>query len=128
MRVVVCGSYGDMTHFLNVLRNVRSKYGAENVFPTDEHLRESQVCIEAHHLGKGETSETLELRAKLMERYFQEITKAGLVVIVNEKNGMEHYGVGTTIELGYAFAKKRRVEFTKPPTNANILSLLKLEA
>jgi nucleoside 2-deoxyribosyltransferase len=61
-----------------------------------------------------------------MARYFEHIDGAELVVFVNEKNGKEHYGIGTMIELGYAFASGKELSFTKEPTNANILSLLVL--
>lgn len=126
MRVVVCGSYGDLNRFLQVLDHERSVHGESNVFPSDQHLKDSATCIEAHHGGKGETSETIKLRSELMDRYFEHIDGADLVVFVNEKNGQEHYGVGTMIELGYAFARRKEVLFTKEPTNANITSLLLL--
>jgi nucleoside 2-deoxyribosyltransferase len=126
MRVVVCGSYGDMQRFKETLTHVREKFGVDNVFPDEEHLERSAPCVEAHHKGKGESYETLKLRSEPMQKYFSQIDRADLVLIVNEKNGEEYYGVGTTVELGYAFAKKKRIEFTTKPTNANILSLLKL--
>jgi nucleoside 2-deoxyribosyltransferase len=123
LKIVVCGSYGDMKHFLEVLERLKREHGEQNVFPTREHLKRSEPCIEAHHRQKGETDETLAIRSELMRTYFDQIDRANLVEIVNEKNGKEHYGVGTTIELGYAFAKGKRIQFTRKPTNANILSL-----
>ena len=116
-----------MKTFLTVLVYFRDIYGEWNVFPSDVHLRSSELCIEAHHKGKGETEETIELRSKLMQRYFEMIDDADLVVVVNEKNGQEYYGVGTMIELGYAFAKKKVVRFKRKPTDANIMSLALLE-
>jgi len=67
MKVVVCGSYGDMDRFKQVLDLCRLRSGTENVFPSDQHLAESSVCIEAHHGGKGETSETIKLRSELIK-------------------------------------------------------------
>jgi nucleoside 2-deoxyribosyltransferase len=122
-KVVVCGSYGDLKVFLNWLTWYQQQYGKENVFPTIQHLRDSESCINAHHKGQGETDQTLELRSQLMRRYFDRIGEADLVVIVNEKHGKEHYGTGTTIEIGYAFAKGKQIKFTRTPTNANVLSL-----
>jgi len=125
--IVVCGSYGDMKRLSEILRRLRKEHGDENVFPTREHLERSGVCIEAHHRGKGETAETIEIRSELMKSYFDHIDTADLVVVMNEKNGKEYYGTGTTIEIGYALAKGKQIHFTRVPTNANILSLLKIE-
>lgn len=124
MRIVVCGSYGNMECFLDVLEHYRQRYGEQNVFPSNEHLEHSRPCIEAHHGQKGETEGTIVTRSKLMKVYFEQINHADLVVIINEKNGEEYYGVGTTLELGYAFAKGKRIHFTRKPTNPNILSLI----
>ena len=107
----------------SVITEYKKIYGNENVFPTQQHLDESQVCIRAHHEGKGETYETLHLRAQLMLRYFKKIAEADTIVFVNEKYGKEYYGVGTLIELGYAFAHGKRILFYHTPTNANIQSL-----
>jgi len=110
---------------MQVLYDLQEKYGTSNVFPDKEHLEKSNPCIFAHHVAEKETEETLITRLKLMESYFDNIDNADLVVILNEKNGHEYYGVGTTMELGYAYAKGKKICFTKQPTNANILSLLK---
>ena len=127
MKVVVCGSYGDLEGFRSVLETFRKIYGSKNVFPTEEHLVESSPCIEAHHQNKGETEDSLELRAKLMQRYFEHIDKAGLIIVVNEKHGKEHYGTGTAIEIGYAYAKGKTIRFARTPKeNANIVSLLRI--
>jgi len=124
LMVVVCGSYGDMKRFLEVLEQCRQKYGEPNVFPNEEHLKRSEPCIEAHHGYKHETGETIAMRSELMKIYFDQIDHADLVVIMNEKKGKEYYGIGTTVELGYAFAKSKRICFTRKPMNPNILSLL----
>jgi len=124
MKVVVCGTYGDLKRFNDVLKHFRERYGSQNVFPNRRHLDQSRPCIEAHHEGKGETTETLKARSELMRAYFSEIDNADIVVIVNEKKGREYYGVGTTIELGYAFARDKRIQFTMKPTNPNVVSLL----
>jgi len=126
MKVVVCGSYGDLETFCEVLEKERQEFGKENVFPTDDHLRESQICIEAHHLGKGETRKTVEQRAMLMQRYFDHIDEADLVVVVNEKKGQEHYGIGTMMEVGYAFAIGKNMNFIRVVTDSNVRSLLNL--
>jgi nucleoside 2-deoxyribosyltransferase len=125
VKVVVCGSYGDLEGFMEILRFCQDKYGIQNVFPTKEHMEESMQCIFAHHVIKKETETTVAARAKLMESYFHNIDAADLVLVRNERNGNEHYGTGTTIELGYAFARGKNICFTKEPTNSNILSLLK---
>lgn len=124
MKVVVCGSYGDMKRFLEVLEQCKQQYGEPNVFPNSEHLKRSKPCIEAHHGRKSETDETIATRSELMRIYFDQIDGADLVVIVNEKKGKEYYGIGTTIELGYAFAKGKRIRFTRRPMESNIVSLL----
>jgi len=123
VKVVICGSYGDMSSFLQILSIYQKEFGEANVFPTYDHLNKSKTCVEAHHDGKGETHETIALRSVLMAAYFKAIDNADLVVIVNEKNGIEHYGVGTTLELGYAFSRHKLIRFVSPPTNANIQSL-----
>lgn len=128
MKVVVCGSYGDLDGFLHVLNQVQKSYGLTYVFPDKEHLEKSKSCIFAHHISKDETDETVATRSKLMEAYFNNIDNADLVVIINEKMGQEYYGIGTTMEMGYALAKGKRICFTKQPTNPNILSLLKLSS
>lgn len=125
---MVCGSYGDLENFFNVLNAVQKKYGVENVFPDKEHMERSMPCIFAHHVVGKETNETIISRSKLMQSYFQHIDSADLVVIINEKNGQEHYGVGTTMEIGYAFAKNKRIHFIKEPTDSNILSLIAISA
>lgn len=122
--IVVCGSFGDLDHFLKVLEAYRQRFGRQNVFPDDEHMECSRPCIDAHHRDRKETEDTIEMRSKLMRVYFFEIDNADLVVIMNEKNGKEYYGVGTTMELGYALAKGKRIAFTRTPTNPNILSLI----
>jgi nucleoside 2-deoxyribosyltransferase len=124
MKVVVCGTYADLTRFKEVLRRAKSKFGKDNVFPDEKHLIRSMPCIEAHHEGKVETPEIRRLRSELMKAYFSQIDVADLVLVMNEKRGKEYYGVGTTLELGYAIAKNKRVQFTMKPTNANIMSLL----
>jgi len=123
-KIVICGSYGDLKRFMEVLGQYKYRYGKRNVFPTQQHLRRSKVCIEAHHGGKGETEETLALRSELMKTYFKKIDRADLTVIVNEKMGKEYYGVGTTIELGYAYAKGKKIRFTKEPMNSNTRSFI----
>ncbi len=125
MKVVVCGSYGDLEGFLEVLAACQEKYGLSNVFPNKEHMEKSMPCIFAHHVIERETEVSIATRAKLMESYFVNIDTADLVVVHNEKNGNEYYGTGTTVELGYAFAKGKKICFTRQPTNSNILSLLK---
>jgi nucleoside 2-deoxyribosyltransferase len=114
-----------MRRFLEVLKKCRQRYGEQNVFPSEEHLQQSTPCIEAHHGCASETSETIETRSKLMREYFDRIDMADSVVIVNEKKEQEYYGVGTTIELGYAFARGKNICFTRKPTDANVLSLLR---
>lgn len=128
MKVVVCGTYQDIRRFKEILSRFRKEFGKGNVFPDEEHLERSAPCVEAHHKGKRETSETIKLRSELMRKYFSQMDDADLIVIVNEKNGEEYYGVGTTIELGYAVAKYKRIEFTMKPTNSNIVSLLSLQS
>jgi nucleoside 2-deoxyribosyltransferase len=125
VKVVVCGSYGDLEGFLEILRACQEKYGITNVFPNKDHIEKSMQCIFAHHVIQKETENTIATRAKLMESYFINIDTADLVVVRNEKNGNEHYGTGTTIELGYAFARGKKIFFTRQPTNSNVLSLLK---
>ncbi len=125
MKIVVCGSYGDMDHFLEVLAGLQDKYGVSNVFPDNDHMEKSLPCIFRHHVIDRDTTNTTIARSRLMESYFSHIDSADMVVILNEKDGEEYYGVGTTIELGYAFARGKRICFTKQPTNSNILSLLK---
>jgi len=127
LKVVICGSYGDMERFLGLLELLRKEHGEQNVFPTAEHLERSKPCIEAHHEDNRETDETIAIRSELMRTYFDQIDAADLVVIMNEKKGQEYYGVGTTIELGYALAKGRRICFTRAPTNPNIKSLIMME-
>jgi len=124
MKIVVCGSYGDIKGFLKVLERFQRELGKQNVFPDEQHLRESKPCIEAHHGLGEETSATLMTRSRLMKVYFRQIDLADLVVVRNEKNGKEYYGTGTAIELGYAIAKGKRILFTRKPTNSNILSLM----
>jgi nucleoside 2-deoxyribosyltransferase len=126
VKVVVCGSYGDLDGFLKVLDAFQQKYGTSNVFPDKEHLEKSMPCILAHHILDKETIETTFARSGLMQSYFDHIDSADLVIIVNEKSGQEHYGVGTTIELGYALARGKRIRFTRQPTNSNVLSLLEV--
>jgi nucleoside 2-deoxyribosyltransferase len=106
------------------LKQLRQEYGQENVFPNDKHLKRSSSRIKAHHKHGSETSETIALRSKLMKMYFGHIDDAEVVVIMNEKRGREYYRIGTTIELGYALARNKRVAFTRHPTNSNILSLM----
>jgi len=125
MKVVVCGSYGDINGFLKVLKYFQQEYGEQCVFPDREHLRQSEPCIKAHHASGGDTEETIDMRSKLMQIYFSQIDCADLVVIRNEKNGKEHYGTGTTIELGYAIAKGKKILLTRKATDSNILSLTK---
>lgn len=124
VKVVVCGSYGDLEGFLEILRLCQEKYGVQNVFPTKGHMEKSMHCIFAHHVIHKETENSVAARAKLMESYFHNIDTADLVLVRNEKNGNEHYGTGTTIELGYAFARGKKICFTRQPTNSNVLSLL----
>lgn len=113
-----------MKRFTELLEVFRQEYGEQNVFPNAKHLERSKPCVQAHHENMGETSGTIATRSELMKNYFDEICHADLVVIMNEKKGEEHYGTGTTIELGYAFAKGKKIHFTRKPTNANILSLM----
>lgn len=124
MKVVVCGSYGDFDGFLQVLRHFQEKHGKQNVFPDERHLRQSIPCIKAHHISGNETKETITVRSKLMKVYFNHIDRADLVVIRNQKNEKEYYGIGTTVELGYAVAKGKKILFTQKPTDPNILSLM----
>jgi nucleoside 2-deoxyribosyltransferase len=125
MRVVVCGSFGDLEGFMKTLDACQEKYGFSNVFPNKDHMEKSMQCIFAHHVIEKEAENTITTRATLMESYFANIDNADLVVVRNEKNGFEYYGTGTTIELGYAFARGKKICFTKKPTNSNILSLMK---
>jgi len=124
LRVVLCGSYGDLPTFRRILKQLKQEYGRENVFPNDDHLKRSIPCIRAHHRHGSETTETIALRSYLMKKYFDHIADAEMVVIMNEKGGREYYGIGTTIELGYALARNKRIAFTRSPTNPNILSLM----
>jgi nucleoside 2-deoxyribosyltransferase len=128
MKVVICGSFGDFDGFLKVLNHARQTYGLKNVFPDDEHLQKAMPSIVAHHVTNKENEETIDDRSKLMLAYFDKIDKADLVIIINEKYDSEYYGVGTTIELGYALAKSKKICLTKMPTNPNILSLLKMHS
>ncbi len=126
MKVVVCGSFGDLEGFLQILQICQHTYGITNVFPNKDHMEKSMPCIFAHHVMEKETENTVTTRAELMKDYFNNIDAADLVVFVNEKNGQEYYGTGTTIELGYAFSKNKKIFFTMQPTNPNLLSLLKI--
>jgi len=126
MKVVVCGSFGDLDGFLQFLHLFRVKYGTVNVFPDEEHMEKSKPCIFAHHVIDNETENTIVMRSKLMETYFKNIDNADIVIVVNQKNGQEYYGTGTTIELGYAIARRKKILFVRQPTNPNILSLIKI--
>jgi nucleoside 2-deoxyribosyltransferase len=126
MKVVVCGSYGDIGSFTRLLKRIQKNYGSENVFPDEDHLEKAKPSIFAHHITIKESEETIDVRSKLMLAYFDRIDKADLVIIMNEKSGREYYGVGTMMELGYALAKSKKICLTKQPTNPNILSLLKM--
>jgi len=128
MKVVVCGSFGDLDGFLQSLQFFQIKYGEMNVFPNKEHMEKSVPCIFAHHVLENETEKTIVMRSKLMETYFQNIDTADLVVIVNQKNSQEYYGTGTMIELGYALARGKKLLFVRQPTNPNILSLIRIIA
>jgi len=111
-------------HFLEVLDRFKQKYGEQNVFPDNRHMELSKPCIEAHHGSSVETQETIARRSELMKNYFAQIDDADLVVIINEKNGEEYYGIGTAIELGYSLAKDKKILFVRQPTNSNIVSLI----
>lgn len=121
----MCGSYADLDHFKEVLKNLRHRYGESNVFPDNNHIERSMPSIQAHHVIKRDSAKATLARSRLMESYFSHIDSADLVVVLNEKKGEEHYGVGTTIEIGYALARGKRIRFTRTPTNPNIMSLLK---
>jgi nucleoside 2-deoxyribosyltransferase len=126
MKVVICGSYGDFNGFIEVLHRAQLSYGVTNVFPNQEHLEKAMPSIFAHHVTNAESEQTTTVRSQLMLEYFHQIDRADLVIIINEKNGREYYGTGTTMELGYALAKSKKICLTKQPTNPNIKSLLKM--
>ncbi len=119
-KIVICGSFSDTNSFLIEVRRLRSL--GYDVFPDENHLKESQPCIDAHHRGKGDTSETLQLRKKLMQRYFDKIRDCDEIYVFNVKNDYEHIGIGTSLEIGYALALGKTIRFHKIPTDANIKS------
>lgn len=114
MKVVVCGSFGDMPTLLNAISLLR-RSGHDIIMPTEEHLRDSQPCIDAHHLGKEETTQTRELRAWLEAQYLAKIRMADLVYFVNEKFSDEHLGTGAAVELGFTLALQLPVMFHREP-------------
>jgi nucleoside 2-deoxyribosyltransferase len=126
MKIVVCGSFGDLEFFYKILESLKINYGAENVFPNKEHMEKSMPCILAHHILAKETDNTIVTRASLMNNYFKKIEESDLVFVINEKNGEEYYGTGTTIEIGYALARGKNIGFIRQPTDSNILSLLRI--
>jgi len=121
MKIVIAGSFAEADKILR-LREVLM-IQKHDVFPTPEHVEESRIPIEAHHKGKGETINSLSIRANLMRRYFQKIKECDILFVMNEKNGKEYIGLGTAFEIGYAYALNKKVVFYHKPTDGNTLSM-----
>lgn len=127
MKVVVSGSFGDLRSIRYVINMLESR-GYEVIFPTEKHFIDSKPCIEAHHEDKGETSDTIALRAKYMKLYFDKIRECDILWVANMKHGKEHLGIGTAMEIGFAYALGKRIYFVEEPTDANVLSMTLLLA
>lgn len=121
MKIVIAGSFAEADNILALRRKLIDE--GHKVYPDEQHIEDSKKCIDAHHKGKGETSETLRLRAQLMKRYFGKINDCDILYVLNMKDATEHIGIGATLEIGYAYALGKRVEFSMTPTDANIISL-----
>jgi len=142
-KVVICGSFKEIEGikrirsliesilfieygYCLVSRNIPSFVSGTYVYPTDQHIEDSQPLIDIHHHGKGEeTQESYELRYKMMEAYFKAIDSCDLVFVYNLKDGKEYIGSGTMMEIGYAHARNKAIWFLLKPTDDNILSMFK---
>lgn len=124
MKIVIAGSFAEADKILK-LREQFMALGHE-VFPTPEHIEASRKPIEAHHKGKGETEETLAIRAELMNTYFRKIEDCDVLYVMNEKAGKEHFGIGAALEVGFAYALDRKIMFGRTPTDGNALSMKRL--
>lgn len=122
MKVVVVGSFGDMTSIIEACQKIKEE-GHEIIAPTLGHLMASSVTARADSGGKGDTKETIKERAELMNEYFKRIGECDLVYVCNWKLGQEHVGVGTAIDIGYAVAKGKKIRFFVEPENSNLKSL-----
>ena len=122
MKAIIIGSFGDLKTIYSAIGAV-SRAGHKVIGPTLEHINRSIACAEADSGGKGDTAETIKLRAVLMEEYFELIKECDVVYVANIKYGKVYIGIGTAIDVGYAHAFGKKIVFLKNPTNSNMKSM-----
>ena len=125
MKIVVCGSFGDIDSFLGYVAHL-VRQGHE-VYPSVIHIEQSKQIIMSQHIEKRDSYSELgtvsELRATMMKKYFKKIRECDVVHIYNRKFGKEHIGLGAAMEIGYAYALGKKVEFVIKPSDGNVASM-----
>jgi nucleoside 2-deoxyribosyltransferase len=122
MKAVIVGSFGDLKTIYSAIRAV-IRAGHEVIQPTVEHINASIACAEADSGGKGDTEETVKLRARLMKEYFEFIKECDVIYVANIKQGKTYVGIGTAIDVGYAYALGKKIVFLRNPANSNMKSM-----
>lgn len=127
MKAVVCGSFSNLGLINKVIEQLKEE--GYDVFPSEEWFEFCKYAIHMTHKRKEEDKRSLYLKYQAQRIYAHNVMGADLIYFVNEKNGKEYYGVGSTIELGIALvnyldlefeAERPKIRFHRPPTDPNI--------
>ena len=119
MSIVIVGSFKNKSGILEKRKELL-KDGC-NVFPDEKFFVGAGPIIRAHHFDKKPLSPSLLTRLAERERtYLEEILLCDLVYVLNEKDGDEHIGLATAIEIGYALALGIPIVFHREPTDQHL--------
>jgi hypothetical protein len=124
MKATVIGSFSDLRAFIGKCEELRLQ-GYE-VFPSKEWIEQGMEIIRHHHtLQKDLPEDLLKLLAEREKEYFRNIRESGIIYVFNEKNGKEHIGHATALEIGVALALGKSIEFWREPTDQHFKIIFK---
>lgn len=119
MKIVIVGSFKNKNNILKK-REEFLEQGNE-VFPDEQFFDGGKPIILAHHFDKVPLSPTLlKMLAERERIYLREISKCSEVYVMNEKDGEEHIGLATAIEIGFALALGKMIIFEREPSDQHV--------
>jgi nucleoside 2-deoxyribosyltransferase len=124
-KIVIAGSFAVFEEMKELAKKLETELKTKCILP--RHFRGYDNSIKIEDLkrrfknGKIELTKEDLLKIGRVENWFlKQIEKADLVLVYNKKQKEGEIGINTTMDIGYALGKGKRVIFLYPPLDVGI--------
>jgi nucleoside 2-deoxyribosyltransferase len=129
MKIVIAGSFAAFEEMKELAKKLEKELKVKCILP--RHFRGWDDSLKIEDLKRrfknGEIKLTQEDYLKIGEVedwFLKQIEKADLVLVYNKKQKEGEIGINTTMDIGYALGKGKKVIFLYPPSDAGIKGFL----